>query len=236
MAEPVVDPGRVAMNWAAIAAEIEAPQASLTERILGRFGIPARFTRLVGATPALRRSWFLATGFAMLLALAVADSATGRDGLFTLLFVAPLVPVLGVSLAYGVAADPAHEVTLATSMSGLRLVVTRSVVVLTASIAMVSVATLLAPTTGLLAFAWLLPSLALTALTLAVMTFVSPRRAAIGVALGWSCIVFGARAVSDDRLLAFLPTAQFLWLLLLCVAVPVAVSRRDSFDFIGLDS
>lgn len=235
MTESSVDPRRIAMNWAAITAELDAPKASLTERLLTGLRVPARLTRLVAATPALRRSWFTATGFAMLLALGVADSGAARESLFTLLFLAPLVPVLGVSLAYGVAADPAHEVTVATAMSGIRLVVTRSLVVLFASITMVSFATVLAPQTTGLAFAWLLPSAALTASTLAVMTFLSPRRSAIAVALGWSAAVFGARALSDDRLIAFLPAAQLIWLLVLIAGAAIVVLRRGHFDFIGLE-
>jgi hypothetical protein len=43
---------------------------------------------------------------------------------------APLVPLVGVAVAYGPEADPAHELTATAPYSGLRLVLLRTAAVL----------------------------------------------------------------------------------------------------------
>ncbi|MEM9650496.1 MAG: hypothetical protein AAGA65_00280, partial [Actinomycetota bacterium] len=45
------------------------------------------------------------------------DASKPRDDLFVLLFIGPLVPVLGVAMAYGAEADPAHEISLASAVA-----------------------------------------------------------------------------------------------------------------------
>ena len=80
-----VDPARIERNWRAITIELDAPRPGRVERFLQAFGLPSRFSRLVVATPALRRSWFVALGLSMLIGLAATDAAKPRDDLFVLL-------------------------------------------------------------------------------------------------------------------------------------------------------
>ena len=53
-----VDQARIDANWRAITIELDAPTPSRVERLLRAVGLPARVTRLVVATPALRRAWY----------------------------------------------------------------------------------------------------------------------------------------------------------------------------------
>lgn len=227
-----VDQARIEANWRAITIELDAPTPSRVERLLRRFGLPARVTRLVVATPALRRAWYLATGLAILIGLAGTDASKPREDLFTLLLVAPLVPVLGVALAYGTEADPAHEMAIATPMRGLRLVLTRAAAVLAFSTFWLILAAILAPGRQPMAFAWLLPSLGLTCTTVALMTVLRPRLAAATTAGIWLVGVSWIQAVADDRLAAFGPAGQALMVVVAAVSVLVAVSRRQHFDLL----
>lgn len=227
-----IDPARIERNWQAIAFELDAPRPSPIERLLRLAGLPSTITRLVVATPALRRAWFVALGLAMIVGVASADAARPRDDLFVLLLIAPLVPTLGVTLAYGPHADPSHEVTLATPMSGLRLVLLRTAAVVGCSTLFLGFAALLTPSTPPMAFAWMLPSLGLSGATLGTMTYLAPRRAGLIVAVAWIAFVILARWAGSDPLAAFTLLGQCLMVVLTVAGLAVAVARRDRFDLL----
>ncbi|MDH3680903.1 MAG: alpha-hydroxy-acid oxidizing protein [Acidimicrobiia bacterium] len=224
-----VDPARIDRNWRAIVFELDAPRPGRIERLLRFFRLPPHLTRLVVATPALRRAWFVAVGLAMVVAISGFEPET-RDSLFGLLLLAPLVPVLGVSFAYGAEADPAHEISVATPMRGLRLIVTRAAVVYVVSVALLSLAALLAPMVEPIAFAWVLPGLGLTTATVALMTFVAPRQAALATAVTWVAIVLVVRGASTDELAAFTAPGQSAMVLVTGLAMTLIWFRRDRFD------
>ena len=229
---PGIDPSRVERNWMAISAELFAPQPSRVERWLRRVGLPAAVTRLMVATPALRRAWFVALTLVVFVGLVAADNGSSPDDLLTLLVLAPLVPVLGVSMAYGPGSDPAHEITLAAPLSGFRLIMIRSATVVLCSVAVLALASLLTGAVPSLAFAWLLPSLGLTAASLALMTFTTPRRSGAVVAVGWMVAVIVARNSGGDPLAAFAAAGQISMVLLFGVGLWIAHRRRDRFDLL----
>ena len=225
----LVNQVRLDANWSAISAELDAPKASVVERLLGRLRVPGHVTRLVVATPALRRAWYLAIGIAVLIGL---GSAQPNDpaSVFVLLAIAPALPVLGVAMAYGPSADPMYEAQLATPMRGLRLVAIRAATVLVFAVIAVGVPALLAPATRSMAFAWLLPALALTSASLALMTWLPPRRATAIVAVVWFVGVVIARGVGPDELAAFGAIGQASAAAFAAIGVAVTLARRSSFD------
>lgn len=231
-----VDPARIEANWRAITIELDAPVPGRLERLLRATGLPARITRLVVATPALRRAWYLATGLAILIGLGGTNAEEPRKDLFVLLLIAPLIPVLGVGLAYGAEADPAHETALATPIRGLRLLLTRAAAVLGFSTFWLLIAAVLAPGRQPMAFAWLLPSLGLTSATLALMTSMRPRRAAAVATAVWVVGVSWVRAGATDPLAAFGPAGQVLMVVLAALSAVVVVARRHRFDLLELHS
>lgn len=227
-----LDPQRLERNWRAITIELDAPKASRSERMLRRVGVPSHVARIALATPAMRRAWFIAIGVVVFAGLATADPTSPRDDLYVLLVLAPLVPILGVAWSFGPDADPSHEVTLSTPMRGLRLVLTRALTVLIASTGILTVTALLAPGRSIAAFAWVVPSMGLCAATLALMTFVPPRRAGIIVATTWVVGVTIVRNNATDPLAAFTTPGQ-LFLLVIAIAGAVLVHRRrDRFDLL----
>lgn len=226
----VVDRARIDRNWRAITADLDTPRPSRLERSLRSVGVPLRFTRVVVATPALRRAWFLSIGIAVLVGLGAVDPDDPVQSLFTLLVVAPLVPVLGVALAYGPSADPAYEIELATPMRGIRLVAIRSATVLVTAMVCITSAALLSDVARPMAAAWLLPSIALTTASLALMTVQPPRRATTIVGCTWVAVAFTARVAFDDSLAAFGPVGQAVSLAISLAMAGAVTVRREQFD------
>jgi len=198
--------------------------------MLRAFGLPAHLTRVMVATPGLRRAWFVATALAVFVAMAPFDGTETRADLFTLLLVAPLVPVLGVSFSYGVESDPAHEASIATPIRGLRLLLTRSAVIVSTSTAALAVAALIAPGAQPMAFAWLIPTLGLTTAMIALMTFVAPRQAAVLSSSAWILGIAVVRAASTDDLAAFTGPGQLVMIAVTAVALVTTWVRREHFD------
>ncbi len=225
-----VDPARLDLVLAGVVAELDAPKRGVIERLMVRLGLHEHVARLMAATPVLRRSWYLASILVLLFGLAAADPDRPDGSLAVFLVVAPLVPVLGVGLAYGPGVDPASDMTVATPLSGFRLLLLRSVTVLATSVLFGGIgAILIAPDHGLRVLAWMLPALALTTATLALATAVPTRLAAGLVAGGWLAIVIAVTRLADDLSLFGGPT-QPLYLVLALVAGVLLAVRREVFE------
>ncbi len=229
-----VEPTRMAANLAAIEAELDAPTPSRLARILTRFGVREGTVPLITATPALRRSWGVAVGIAVLFALSAAGNATadGVDRIVVFLSLAPLVPLAGVALAFGPAVDPTHEVAVAAPIDGFRLFLIRTLTVVGASTAVLLAASLLVPEGGVHRIAWLLPAFAATTATMALATRVDPRVAAAGVAALWLLIVTTAVAATDAAT-AFGPTTQVLSLFVIGFGAVAFVRQRRRLDTVS---
>ncbi len=233
MSAPPIDPARLERNWQAVRAELDVPAPSRLERFVRRLGFSAPLTRVALATPGLRRAWFVAVGVVMFIAL-VSGGAQSDSDVVGFLILAPLIPVLGVSFAYGIEADPAHEIGVATPMRGLTLVLTRAAVILTVSALFLTPTALLNPASGLWAVAWLLPSIALTFSSLALSTWLSPRKAAAATTGGWLLALLIVRRGATDQLAAFTGPVQAFYLLVAIAAFAVVWSRRDRFDLLAV--
>jgi hypothetical protein len=229
MSSPTVDQARIDANWRMIAAEIDAPRPSLPERLLGWLRVPGRISRLIVATPALRRAWYVSVAIAVIVGLGAAQP-DDRSSLFALLILAPALPVLGVALAYGPAADPMYEAQLATPMRGIRLVAIRALTVLAVAAVAVGVPALLSPPARPVAFLWLLPALALTSASLGLMTWLPPRRSATVIGVAWFVIVSVVQAAAGGALPAFGAIGQLVSLAVAVVGAAVAFGRRAAFD------
>jgi hypothetical protein len=228
-----VTQARIDANWQAITVELDAPRPGRIERLLARVGVPSWTARLLVATPGLRRAWFVAMAVVIVVGLGAVDAADPRNGLFTWLVLAPLLPVLGVAMAYGPDSDPAHEITLATPLRGLRLVLIRSAAVIALSVVVLGLVSLLTPELSLMAAGWLVPALACTSVTLAAMTFVAPRHAAAITAVGWLLVVLVARRAAEDPLAAFTAVGQAAAAAVCIVGLIVVWMRRDRFDVLA---
>lgn len=231
---PLVDRPRLDAVWAEVAERVDAPRRGLVERMLAWAGVHRDTARLLSATPSLRVSWLLAV--AASLAFAVAAAAAGPRGTLLFLTLAPVLPVLGVAVSYGRAADPMYELTAAAPYSGFRLLLLRAAAVLVSTSLLVTVAGLLLPGSGWLGAAWLVPAFALTALTLALSARFPLVHAAAGVTAVWVGVVMltqaeagGRAAMATGSYAAFGATGQIACLLLAAGSVALLSLRHRRY-------
>ena len=219
------DRDRLDRVWADIVDAVEAPAPTASERILRALRVRPDTARLLAATPSLRLSWI--TAVAVVLAMASASAHTGRYGLPLFLALAPVLPVAGVAVSFGHAADPTFEVTVASPYSSTRLLLLRSLAVIMTTFALTAAGAALLPQQGATAAAWLLPALALTAGTLALSTRFDPAKAAIVMVVAWFAVSLPALRPGSPPLLATHMVVQVASAVLFAVAVLVLVDRRD---------
>ncbi|MFF2773418.1 zf-HC2 domain-containing protein [Streptomyces sp. NPDC058052] len=205
---------------------------------------PARawvpFVRLWWAVgPALRGSWLAALALVLGAAFALSHGAGLPAGRTWLLAAAPVLPLAGVAVSYGPRTDPLHEIAASTPAGGLRLLLTRTVAVLTVCVPPLTAAgALLPPAAGLPgAAAWLAPGLALTVGTLALGSFVGCRAAAATLGGGWLLAVTGpllgpAGPASVPLPYAAGPAAQAGWAAAALAGTALLALRRRSFDLL----
>lgn len=230
-ADSNISTDRLQENLLAINAELDAPVESRLARLLRRLGVPDLTIPLVTATPALRRSWFVAVAVAVLFALSVASnqSSDGVDRIVVFLVMAPVVPLLGVLLAFGRGVDPTHDLVVAAPRSTFMVFLIRSLTVLAASSVVLLVSSLLLPTGGFYRLAWLAPSIAVTATSLLLSSWLDARRATVSVAIAWVVLATIGGGVLETTTL-FGPTAQLLWLVVAALASAVLWRSRNRFD------
>lgn len=191
---------RLGANWHAVIAALDAPAPGPLERFLTRAGLRAGTARLLAATPTLRASWLASVA----LALAFAVMAASRPGGAPLLFLAlaPLVPVVAVSIAFSRALDPSSEVVDATPVAGLRLLLLRTVASVVPSVLVAAAAGIALDDLGRSSAMWLLPALALSALSLLASSVVPVGVAAAVLGAAWSTGVMAAEAAARGSLSA----------------------------------
>ena len=200
-------------------------------RLLRRIGVPDLTVPLVTATPALRRSWFTAIVVALLFALSATENQTGAgaDRIVMFLTLAPLIPLLGVALAFGSGVDPTHDVVLAAPRDTFTVFLVRTLTVLASSSAALLIASLLLPAGGLYRIAWLLPSVAVTALTMVLSARHEPKQVAGIVGIAWIVLVIiVSQTLSTEAM--FGVATQLLSILAASVAVLVLFGRRSRFE------
>lgn len=233
---PGPDLHRVSANFAAVEAEIEAPRPSRLARLLRRFKVADTTVPLVTATPALRRSWIIAVLVAILFALNAASTSTadGADRIVGFLTVAPLVPLMGVALAFGPGVDPTHDVAVATPVDGFRLFLVRAVTVVTASCGVLLFVAWVVPEGGWYRMAWLLPAFAVTATALALSTRFDARVAAGLAATAWLVLMLILNNQTDTATV-FGAATQLVSLTVAVVGAVLFAHYRQRLDTLSID-
>ncbi|MFC3997777.1 zf-HC2 domain-containing protein [Nocardiopsis sediminis] len=199
-------------SWADLRDVVDRPRRGLLERLLTALGINEGTARLLVATPTLYRAWLVAMVAVLGCALVTAYTMNGGSLLFY--FLAPVLPLGGVALAYGRTVDPAHEFTGVTPMAGQRLLFVRALAVLVPALALCTVAALLLPGRGPEwgPVAWLLPALTLVAGSLALTRWLNLGVSSAMIAGGW-LVALAVSTVERRAVPAhfFAPEAQGAW-------------------------
>lgn len=224
----LVAPARLDRIWEDLEDRLDAPRPGPVEAALRRLGVPEHLARLLAATPSLSLSWLGAVALTLTFA-AVAAHESDR-GMLLFLCVAALLPFAGVAAAFARGLDPVFDIALAAPFSSVRLLLLRTATVLPVTLVFAGAAALALPGVGWTAAAWLLPSLALTATSLAASTWLSPERAFAAVASAWLATVVVSAVAASDRLAAFDGPAQIGFGALAVAATAVLARRRDRLD------
>jgi hypothetical protein len=227
----LVASARLQRVWADVEDRLDTPHAGPIEVLLGRLGVPSHLARLLAATPSMSVSWLGAV--ALTLGFAVTAAHQGARGLLVFLCVAAMLPLAGVAAAFGRGLDATFEIAVAAPFSSVRLLLLRSAAVLPTTIALAALAALALPGVGWVAAAWLLPSLGLTLMSLAMATYMAPLHAFGAVTAAWSAVVALSAFETGDRLAAFDGGAQVAFAVLAAGAAVVFALRRDQIDLGG---
>ncbi|MGH9123576.1 MAG: zf-HC2 domain-containing protein [Acidimicrobiales bacterium] len=236
-----VDPARLERGRAVVLVRTAMPDG-LVRRVLRRLGVPDQLVELVAATPSLRLSWLLSV-VGVLAAVSgeavVAHARFRRPGgvanqsaLAPLLLVAPLLVLAAVAAAFLPMFDPSHQVAVASPMSGVKLLLVRTVAAATAAVIPVVAAGFIVPGPGWLPAALLLPSLAICAVALAALTVVGPAPAAVAAGAVW-LLPAVVVATTHPPLVLLQWHAQAVCAVVLLVAAGVVLVRRDRLDLGG---
>jgi len=225
IAAEVCDP-LLGVAWARVADGVQASPEPVVVRVLRRLGLSETDAVLLSAARSVRGAWTLATIAVVVFAtLAAIPGVTQGQALY--LLVAPLVPVIGVVAAFG-SADPLAVLTCTTPYLKARLALLRAAAVLITSAPLSVAVGLVVPGTALLAFAWLLPAIALTLLTLVAMTWFEPEPAGVALGAVWFAVIAAAYA-TDDVVAAVGAQLQLLYLVVaLCAAAGLALRIRGA--------
>jgi putative zinc finger protein len=232
LAAPLAD-----RTWPAIADTIDTPRVPWIERWLERLGVTSPTARLIGTTPSMRMSWFMSTLAALGFGVALSHVASGASRSLPFLVIAPLMPVLAIGAVYGSPLSNANEIERATPFAPWRLLLLRSLAVLTVCVVSSAALSLAIPGPATRAWLWLAPALALSAVVLALSTWLSLSRAATISGVLWIATIVGCSAVrsprSDaviDRFVMFRPAGQLATLALTLVCALIFASRARRVD------
>jgi hypothetical protein len=223
--------------WHDLVDRLDAEPSSRTTRLLLRLGLRDDTARLLGSAPLMSSPWAAAVVLVMaaawVLHAAVEANATN---VVLFLYVAPLLPMLGVTAAYGPLVDDSHEVTVATPYPTYRLALLRTAGAAAIVTLAGFVAALTLPGPWLDAVRWLLPALALSAVAFALLGRLPPVPVALMLAVAWMVFAGALAWWMGDRAAPFEPAVQLVYLALAAVAGVVTARSPDRFDVLGRSS
>ena len=231
LAAPLVE-----RTWPAIADTIDTTRPAWIERLLERVGVSPPVARLIGTTPSMRLNWLASTIATLAFGVFLSHAAAGAGRSLPFLLIAPLMPVLAIAAVYGSPFGNTSEIERATPFAPWRLLLLRSMSVLFVCVASSAVLSLGLAGPEARAWLWLAPALALSALVLALSTWVSLSRATMVSAVAWiaisaGCSVSASRADAlFSRFVMFRPMGQIVTLAVALVSSLVFATRARRVD------
>ena len=222
---PVAPAVRLAAVWDRVQEDIDAPRPTHIERLLRALRMRDEDARLLAAAPSLQTSWLLSV--VTVLTFATAAAHADARGVAWFLTIAPLVPVIGVSGAYGRGIDPTYELTLSTPYSRYRLLLLRVLAVLTVSVTITAMFALIVER-GWATMAWLLPSLAMVGLVVVLSSIIELPWAA-GLVTGLYLVGLAPFALRNHEVVDLsIPLIQ-VWCAAIAVACAAAIVASPQF-------
>jgi hypothetical protein len=200
--------------WLGVAARVWRREAGPIEGLAARLLRSPGLARALLTTPSLLLPWLLAT-VVVLGAGAVATAGTGQP---MVALAAPGLAGAAVAYSYGPGLDPAWELSRSMAVSDRMVLLARVLAVFAVNSLLALAASAVSPTVAGLAFGWLVPMAAVSALALAVATVSESANTGVGAALAvWTIAVIGGQSATGQ--LAAAVTRSALVLPYLAVAV-----------------
>ena len=232
---PLVAADRLDRNLEAIVATIDQPVRRWPERLLVRCGVGDRLARLVAIVPGARDPWLGAVALVLGSAILWSMFEVSARNTYLFLVAAPMLPLAAVAAVFAAREDPARELILTTPTAGLELMLARWAAVVLPAFAVTGLFAIAVPDLGWTAVAWLLPSVCMAAVTMALASWLPVRMVAGVVAVMWiTAAVLSARgaasAVLIERFVAFRPEGQAALAVAAAAAAVVTVWRRECFE------
>ena len=217
---------RADVIWERIADQVDRPSRRLAER--GTWAV------VTLGTPALRLAAAAAVLLVAVLPL-VLDTISQRLAVAAFVTIAPLVPLVGVLAAFRPAVDPAGELSLATPLATLRLVLVRALVVTAAAVPLAVLVALVLPSSTSLLLGWVLPGLALALVAMALGRRTPVERVVLALSLTWAVVAttvvvelrHGTITEALEGWVVNQPAVQVMCALTAVVASIAAVAQRD---------
>ena len=231
-----IDAGALAEIKLGLDDRLDAPRRGWVVRGLTAIGVPDHDASLIAGSLSLETSWCAASLIALCFALLAATTGSSRVSLGLFLVLAPLVPLAGVALAFGRRVDSTFEIAQSCPMPSIRVLLVRALAVVGLTVPLLVVLSLPFGTT--LAFAWLLPAIAMAAAALAAGTWVRLTHAAIGLTVLWvgiASVGFSGASRATAAAFARSDVAFRWWGQVLCgalavVSLAVLSARRHSYE------
>jgi hypothetical protein len=220
--------------WQQVDRATDEPARGLMERCALRLGVPEHAARLCAAMPSLRRSWWGGAALLLMVAVAMARWADSTSAPLLFFALAPALSAVGVAAVTGQRFDPAYVWLAVSPLNGLRVVLLRAAVVQLMMLILSAVGAAGLPLPLPYLFGWLVPSLMLTAVCLALssrMDAVPAIALTLGAWLAGLTITYNPDVVAGTRLL--LPEAQLAMAAVAVLAAAAVMALRDGFDRLG---
>ena len=228
---PLVADESLPYLWERVDRRLDEPARSLLERCALRLGVPDRAARLCAAMPALRWSWWGGALLLLVLSVVVARSAASPSASLLFFGLTPALSSVGVAVVTGARFDPAYVWLAVSPLNGFTVVLLRAAAVQVLAVLLTGVCALGLPVPGPYMIGWLIPSLMLTAVCLALSSR-TDTLPAIGLTL--SAWVLGLAVTYRPDLLAgtllLLPEAQLVMATVTGLAMGALVLLRDRFN------
>jgi hypothetical protein len=225
-ASNLIDSPELDAIWNEVVTEIVQPPMPAGLRLLNRLGLPdADAVVLRASSEGLYRPWIVSVVGAAIFGL-LANMLDARIQLVSIMLLAPLLPVLAVTIAYDTT-DPMRELAVATPLSKLRIALLRAGAAAGVAIPLTLAVSLTIPGIADHAFVWLLPALMLTIVAVTLLTWCTAKVTGGVIATTWVAFIIAIRA--DDSLGAITsPQGQLAFVVVAVAAVGVLVVRITS--------
>jgi hypothetical protein len=234
MVNAEVDDAPLTAAWQRIEDALDAPRVGWLERTLTALGCSDVTGRIITATTRARWAYLFVVAFNVTLGVLSAE-ADNADAVFAVfLLVAPLGPLVATASAFGRWFDPCHAILRPLPTSTWRMILIRTVAGVVPAIFLTGVALPWIADRGWLAIAWLLPTLALSLVTLALATWLDVELTAVLVATVWLGIPIALHLPTADLLDLIAGPVQVISIAAGTAGFVTAVARRTRFDYKGL--